>query len=75
MSKSFEEMVSELVDIETSAGCHEDYVEDYANEMEFHLSNVETDSYTTYVSESMDVDTQTAIKLQKAVIAEIKSRH
>lgn len=73
--KSFEEMVNELVEIETDAGCHTDEVEDYTSEKAYYLSNVIEDSYINYVIESMGVDEKTAIDLQCEVISIIKSKY
>lgn len=46
-----ETVVDELYEIETSEGCHEDYIEDYETELDFYLSNVMSDTYETYVKE------------------------
>ena len=73
--KSFEEMVKELVEIETDSGCHTDNVEDYTSQKAYYLSNVIDDSYINYVSEGMEVDEETAIKLQREVISEINSKY
>ncbi|MCC0752650.1 hypothetical protein KGF47_18180 [Clostridioides sp. ZZV13-5731] len=48
---SQETVVDELYEIETSEGCHEDYIEDYETELDFYLSNVMSDTYETYVKE------------------------
>ncbi len=72
MNKDFDEMVAELVNIETNESCHDDYEENYDTTVEFYLSNVIIDSYIPYVMESMGVDEDTAIKLQKEVIFKIK---
>lgn len=40
-----------LVETEMSEGCHTDYFEDYETELDFYLSNVDTDGYLDYLSD------------------------
>ncbi|HDJ1466745.1 TPA: hypothetical protein PPO51_002489 [Clostridioides difficile] len=51
-----ETIVNELYEIETSEGCHDDYIEDYETEVDFYLSNVKSDTYETYVKEYCSIE-------------------
>ncbi|ENY8694336.1 hypothetical protein I4P46_10075 [Clostridioides difficile] len=76
-----ETIVDELYDIETSEGCHEDYIEDYETELDFYLSNVKFGTYEVYVKEycsnnyDISISDELAFEIMDDLIGKIKDNN
>lgn len=54
-------IVADAVRTEMSESCHNDYIEDYDNPLDFYKSNAEADSYIGYLQETYRVGEEHAI--------------
>ena len=73
-----ENEITELVDIELDQNCHNDYLKDYENKLEFYLCNVVVSSYPDFIQGKFDdreLNQKALEAIQEEVVEKIIERY
>lgn len=63
---------NDAVETEMNEGSHSDYIDDYSSPLDFYLSNVELDSYISYLENTYSVNEESATLLQRLISDKIR---